>query len=228
MIRLLIRGAENIEPVFDFLTGVIACDGGEYDGKVDSDYLASRMLGQLFRVLTDRYHGDKYVIESVYLFIDEAEELVEAKASEADLLFSGFRELINEVPYRFCLILSFSVATALIEAVMPNHLLKRMTRTYVEVPILSDEQAVDFLKSQISYFRPEGSKQKNQFYPFEKAAIEYVVEQVTESTPRNLFIHCKRVLERSIRRKGLEPGEKSPKTWLKKFSGHIPRLRGLN
>ena len=207
MIRLLIRGATSIEPVYNFLVGSARCDGDEYDGKIDSDYLASRVLGQLFRVLTDSYENEQSVFESVYLFIDETEVLIEAKASESELIFSGFRELINELPYRFCMVLSYSAPTALIEAVMPNHLMKRMTRPYIEVPILNDEQAVEFLEAQIAHFRIDGADVPNPYYPFEEDSIVAIVEHVTESTPRNLFIQCKRVLERSIRRKGLEPPE---------------------
>lgn len=218
-VRLLIRGANSIDPVFDFVSGATTCDGDEFDGKIDSDFLASKVLGQLFRVLTNKYGDEEHVYESVYLFLDEAELLTEAKTSESDLVFAGLRELINEVPYRFCLVLSFSAATALIEAVMPVHLLRRMTRQYIEIPNLGDDQAVEFLRAQIGHFRPEDSKQKNQFYPFEKKAIEYIVENVTDSTPRNLFIQCKRVLERSIRRKGLEPGDTITKDMAEEILG---------
>lgn len=90
---------------------------------------------------------------------------------------------------------------------MPNHLLKRMTRHYVEIPMLSDDEAIDFLRTQIAYFRPEGYVAANPFYPFDDHSIRYIVENETTLTPRNLFMDCKRVLERAIRRHGLAPGE---------------------
>ena len=208
MVRLLVRGNSDAAKVFDFLSGNTKCDGEEYEGKVDSDFMAAKVLSDLFRVLTHDFDSKSPVLESVYLFIDESEMLAEAKAADSELVFNGLRELINGVPYRFGLILSFSAATALIEAVMPNHLLKRMTRLYVEVPMLTDDEAVDFLRAQINFFRPsEGSAHDGTFYPFTEEAIRYVVENSNTLTPRNLFIDCKRILERAIRRYDLQPDQ---------------------
>jgi hypothetical protein len=179
----------------------------EYKGKIDSDFMAAKILSDLFRVLTSDLKPKLPIIESVYLFIDEGEILVDAKATESDLVFSGLRELINGLPYRFCLIVSFSAATALIEAIMPNHLLKRLTRQYFEIPMLTDEEAVSFLETQINFSRPPGSEYDGTYYPFTEDSIRCIVENQTTLTPRALFIDCKRVLERALRRHDLQPGE---------------------
>ena len=207
MVRLLVRGAGDGAKVFEFLLGNERCDGEEYEGKIDSDFMAAKVLSDLFRVLTAELRPKHRLYESVYLFIDEAEILVDAKVTESELVFSGFRELINELPYRFCMMLSFSVATALIEAIMPNHLLKRMTRSYVEVPMLDDADATRFLRQQINFHRVPDSVHQGDFYPFTEEAIQYIVENTNQVTPRNLFVDCKRVMERAIRRYGLQPGE---------------------
>jgi hypothetical protein len=144
--------------------------------------------------------------ESVYLFIDECEMLFEAKSSESELVFNGLRELINSLPYTFCLMLSFSAATALIEAVMPTHLLKRLTRPYIEIPMLTDDMAREFLRSQLNFYRTEASPHVDSFYPFSNEAVDLIIEDQVTLTPRNLFISCKRVFERAIRRYGVEPG----------------------
>ncbi|MEH2679613.1 hypothetical protein GFM11_33520 [Rhizobium leguminosarum bv. viciae] len=207
MVRLLMRGAGDDAKIFEFLIGNEKCDGNEYEGKIDSDFMAAKILSDFFRVLTSELRPKERIVESVYLFIDECEVLVDAKISESDLVFSGFRELINELPYRFGMVLSFSVATALIEAIMPNHLLKRMTRNYVEVPMLDDDDAVRFLLDQINFHRPVGSAKAGTFYPFTEEAVRFIVENTNPVTPRNLFMDCKRVLERSIRRYSLQPGD---------------------
>lgn len=207
MVRLLVRGANNGTKVFEFLLGTEKCDGEEYEGKIDSDFMAAKILSDFFRVLTSELQPKKRVLESVYLFIDEGEVLTEAKVSESELVFSGFRELINGLPYRFGLVISFSVATALIEAIMPNHLLKRMTRQYIEIPMLDDDDAIRFLREQINFYRTPNSTHVGEFYPFTEGAIDYIVKNTTTVTPRNLFMDCKRVLERAIRRYDLQPGQ---------------------
>lgn len=207
MIGLLNGGADDASRVYSFLVGETFAEHREYEAKVDSDFMAAKVLSDLFRVLTLDLKASQPVLESVYLFVDEGEVLVEAKASESELVFSGLRELINGVPYRFCLIVSFSAATALIEAIMPNHLLKRMTRHYFEIPMLTDDEALAFIKSQINFFRPGGSQYVGTFYPFDEDAVKYVIANQTSLTPRNLFIDCKRVLERAIRRHDLAPGD---------------------
>ena len=173
----------------------------------NSDFIAAKVLSDFFRVITSELGKNARLLESIYLFIDEGEVLAEAKASESELVFNGLRNLVNGMPYRFGLMISFSAATALIEAIMPQHLLKRLTRPYIEVPVLDDQGAVEFLRSQIKFYRPSGSQHQGDFYPFTKAAVEYIVQNTTTLTPRNLFIDCKRVLERAIRRHDLQLGQ---------------------
>ena len=207
MVQLLRRGALDEGKVFDFLSGGIRCDGAEYEGKIDSDFMAAKILGDFLRVSTSDIGGKGRVYESAYLFIDECEILFDAKATESDPVFSGFRELINGLPYGLGLVLSFSAATSLIEAYMPQHLLKRMTHDFIEIPMLEDGQAIEFLRDQLKSFRPEGWKHKNAYYPFAREVIEYIIENQTSLTPRNLFKDCRRILERAVRRHALQPGD---------------------
>jgi hypothetical protein len=207
MVRLLDNAKDDIAGAYSFLIGEGLAPNKEYEGKVDSDFMAAKVLADLFRVLTSDISGEPPVQESIYLFVDESEALLEAKASESELVFAGLRELINGIPYRFCLILSFSAATALIEAIMPQHMLKRMTRQYFEVPMLSDDEAVEFTRAQIDFFRVPESSYAGSFYPFTEEAVRYIVENQNSITPRNLFMSCKRVLERAIRRQGLTAGD---------------------
>lgn len=208
MIRLLVGGMQPNSRVFEFLAGLEKSDiPGTYEGKIDSDFMAAKVLADLFRILTTELRPGRFVQDAVYLFIDECEMLLEAKSSESDVVFAGLRELINGVPYRFCLMMSFTAATALIEAIMHNHLLKRLTRSYFEIPMLDDDLARTFLRSQLNFYRPEGSNKKDTFYPFSEEAIDGIIEHEVGLTPRSLFIDCKRVFERAVRRFDLEPGD---------------------
>ena len=211
MVQLLRRGANGDRNVFEFLTGSARSDGNEYEGKVDSDFMAAKILGDFLRVITADIGGRGRVYDSAYLFIDECEILFDAKATESDPVFSGFRELINGLPYGLGLVLSFSAATSLIEAYMPQHLLKRMTHDFIEIPMLEDEQAVEFLGEQLNSFRPSGWTHENGLHPFAREVVEYVVENQNSLTPRNLFKDCRRILERAVRRHSLQPGDEITK-----------------
>jgi hypothetical protein len=220
MVRLLLRGSEDIGRVFDFLSAAPKSNGGiEYEGAIDSDFMAARVLGDFFRTITMEIAPNVRLVESVYLFIDEGEALLDAKASESELVFNGLRELINGVPYRFGLILSFTGGTSLIEAYMPQHLIKRMTHDFIVVPMLEEDEALEFLKERINFFRPAVSAYKGTFYPFDEDAVKVIIEHNTQVTPRNLFRDCKRVLERAIRRHGLQPGDSISKELAEQILG---------
>lgn len=207
MVKLLEGAKSDESAAYKFLVGDSTAPHGEYEQKIDSDFMAAKVLADLFRVLTSDLAAGPPILESVYLFIDESELLLEAKAAEAELVFAGLREMINGLPYRFCLILSFSAATALIEALMPIHLINRMTRPYIDIPMLDDDQALDFLRAQINAFRTDGSNREGTFYPFTEEAVRYIIANQNSITPRTLFLACKRVLERALRKENLQAGE---------------------
>ena len=210
MVRLLYRGADN-DGVLSFLIGEDRCNGNEYKGKIDSDFLAAKLMTDLFRVLTLEIRPDERIYESVYLFLDEGEILIDAKATESELVFTGLRELINGLPYQFGLIVSFTAATALIEAAVSQHLLKRLTAPYFEIAMLDDDDAKEFVKSQLDSCRSEGSSHNGSFFPFDEEAIDFIIGHNNSLTPRNLFIDCKRAFERAYRRFGLSYNEAIPK-----------------
>lgn len=217
MVKFLARGAQPDSSIFEFLTG--STKAAEYESKVDSDFLAAKVLGDFLRVVTSDFPDGTRVLNSTYLFIDESEMLLEARASESEALFTGFRELLNALPYRFCFLMSATAQTALIEAVMSTHLLKRMTRDFIEIPMLSDELAHAFILAQMDFYRTEDSMHKGTFYPFASDTIDLIIENEVSLTPRNLFVQCKRVFERATRRHGVEPGDEISKELAAKILG---------
>lgn len=205
MIRLLYHGKDDPEGLYSYFTSPTECPLSGVREKIDSDFIASKRLASFIRVLTQDFPDNTHILEAFYLFVDEFEIALEMKSNERDSLFSGFRELINEVPYRFCLLWSFSASAALIEAVIPRHLMKRMTRSFIEIPSLSEDEAYSFMISQIQSFHD--SSYENPCHPFSEEALNFIIQHAESTTPRDLFIIARRVLERSIKREGLEPNE---------------------
>ncbi len=72
--------------------------------------------------------------------------------------------------------------------------------------MLNDDLARSFLQSQLNFYRTSDSDTTDSFYPFSNEAIDTIIGHEVSLTPRSLFINCKRVFERAIRRYDLQPG----------------------
>ena len=177
---------------------------------IDNDFVAARSLGGLFRVLTLSIGGQPPTCQATYLFLDEVESTLEDRQTDLDQFFQGIRNLVNELPYNFCLLLSFSSDTALLEAVMPQPILQRMTRNYIELSELVPERAKEFIAELLRENRPLDFQESGPFYPFGEQAIELVLERLTQITPRRLFRILNTILIRAIRRERLLSGEEIP------------------
>ncbi|MCG8603520.1 hypothetical protein MJD09_00770 [bacterium] len=208
MVRLLLELSKGHNEVLDYLTnGKPIVQSSDYTQEIKSDYVATQVLSDLFRTLTLQIGDREPVCRGIHLFIDEVEDLFEAKATEQNDMFQSFRELVNRLPYNFALILSFSADTALLEAFMPNALAERLSRRYVEFQSLEVPEAKEFIKEQLEAFRPDEFEVPQPFHPFTEDTIDYVLEQNVILIPRRIFRDLRLVLDRAIRREGLKPGE---------------------
>ncbi|MGI9250142.1 MAG: BREX system ATP-binding domain-containing protein [Pseudohongiellaceae bacterium] len=180
--------------------------------KVKSDFEAARKLGAFFKCMqqcTDE--NERPLTEANYLFLDEVEATTEVKVVESQALFNALLQLVNQMPQNFCLICSFSGDTALLEAVVNEALLQRMSRDYIEVPDLEMEEAKEFLATLFEAYRPENFEHANRFHPFSEQTIDYVLDRTLPMTPRAIFKGLRRVLDRSVKRNNLQPGEEIQK-----------------
>jgi hypothetical protein len=208
MVRLLDELAKGTKDVARHLRGENKHfpDWG-ISSPIDTDFAAVRALGALLRVMTIQINNQEPPCLGAYIFLDECEAITEMKVAESGPLLNSIRELVNQVPYNFCLLLGFSAEAALIEAVVPQAILQRLSRPYIEFPPLQADEAKTFLIKHFLAYRPDGFALSNPYHPFAEATIELVLEQITEMTPRNIFRKLRTVLERAIRRFDLKPGE---------------------
>ena len=209
MLRLVLSIAEENEQSLSYLQGSASPPAGlGLSGRVNSDFAAAKTLGGLFRVLTLSINGQPPASLATYLFLDEVETILDDRQTDLQQFFQGVRNLVNELPYNFCLLMSFSADTALIEAVIPQSVLQGMTRSrYIELPTLTPDDAKDFVRELFKQYRPEGFQKPNTFHPFSEESIELALERVIQMTPRQLFRVLNAILMRSIQRHGLDSGE---------------------
>jgi len=207
IVELLRIYAKGNDKVGSYLTGgKTVIEGSDFTQQINSDYMAARVLASIFRAMTLVIGAQDAVYNGVHLFLDEVEDLLEAKSTEQLAFFSAIREVINRLPYNFALLIAFSAEAALLEAVIPYPIQERKSRENVEFPALEIDEAKDFIRSHLSSFRPDSFSPPQDYYPFSEDAIDYILEQVVILIPRKIFRELRIVLERAIKREGLEPG----------------------
>lgn len=176
---------------------------------VKSDFRAAKSLGAFFRCLgVCKDDEGRPLTDANYLFLDQMEAAVEVKVPESRSFFNAILQLIEQLPENFCLVFSFTGDTALMEAIVNESLWQRLTREPIELPALEHAEAKEFLKSHFATYRVEGFDNPNAFHPFTEEAIEYIIDRASPPmTPGSLFRDLRKVLERSIKRYNLAPGE---------------------
>lgn len=174
---------------------------------IDNDYVATKMLSNIFRAMTLEIEGQGSAYRAVYLFIDEVEDIWDLKPIEQLAIWNGLRELLNRVPENLCLLLAFTGDTALLEATIPQGLAERTSRQNIELQSLEIQEAKDFIQEHLASFRYENYTASQPYYPFSEEAIDFVLETATILVPRRIFRALRTVLERSIRHEGLTPGD---------------------
>lgn len=123
---------------------------------------------------------------TVYLFIDELDDLQGASPKEARLVNDHLRHLYDSCQGCFCLGVAISAELSELSAYFLDFVLSRIDRT-IELSLLDKQQAVDFIKDMLNTRRlhdvPAGVPP---FFPFSNEAIEYLVDQIVQLTPRKI------------------------------------------
>ncbi len=190
---------------------------------VGSDFRAAKSLGAFFRCLAACKDDEgKPLTDAGYLFLDQVEAAAEVKIPESRAFFNAILQLIEQLPENFCLIFSFTGDTALMEAIINESLWQRMTRAPIELPELDHEGAKEFLTRQFAACRTEGFSSPNAFHPFTEDAIDLLIDRaLSPKTPGSVFRSLRKVLERSIKRDGLAPGEEIQKEDAERILGGV-------
>lgn len=172
------------------------------------DLAAARRLASLFRIMTTPIGGNQPAYGAVYLFLDEMESLNrEAKPPALRAFYGALRSVINGVNEHFALVMSASQTAAELEVFVPDFILERHTRPFIEWQGLTQEDAREFIEEYLALHRPEGYEGTNPFYPFSEGAIEAILGHEVALVPRRILQHSRRVYERATRSGDVRPGE---------------------
>ena len=208
MVKLLMEIQNGEDSALRFLTdGKSTAPKAGYSQPINNDYQAVEVLSDLFRTMTGQIGPSSSIYNGVHLFIDEVEDILEAKSAEQLDFWSSLRELVNRLPANFALILAFSADAALLEAMMPMGVAERTTRPNIELQALEIDEAKKFVAKQLADFRPEGYSPPQQYYPFTEESVSYLLEQTVILVPRKIFRGLRQVLDRMIKREGLQPSQ---------------------
>ena len=203
LLRLLAKGQRDL--LTYLFEGKPPIGDAEFTQTIDNDYAATKMLSSIFRAMTLKVGNEEPPYQGVYLFIDEVEDMWDLKPAEQMAIWNGIRELLNRLPQNFCLLLAFTGDAALLEATIPQGLAERTSRQNVELQALDANGAKAFIREHLSNFRREGFSVPKPYFPFSEEAIDYVMETIVVMVPRRIFRSLRTVLERAIRREGLQP-----------------------
>ena len=205
LFRMLESGEEKV--LTYLLEGKPAVGEPGFTPVIDTDYAATRMLASIFRAMSLKIGNQEPTHQAVYLFIDEVEDMWDLKPVEQMAIWNGIRELLNRLPQNFCLILAFTGDAALLEATIPQAIAERISRQNIELQSLDAEGAKAFISEHLSNFRRMDFPVSQPYYPFSEEAIDYVLETIVVMVPRRIFRSLRTVLERAIRREGLQPND---------------------
>jgi len=174
----------------------------------NDDYAATCMMASLIGVMTSPIGEQRAPYKAAYLFLDEMEGILGARPADSDGFFNALRELINQTAaYHCAVILAFTTeVVAILEGEIPEYLLDRMTRPFLELKELTSEDAKQFIKDYLRSVRINEGSPSNPYTPFSEEAIEFLLER-HNSTPRDILKSMGRVFERATRGGKISPGE---------------------
>jgi len=119
---------------------------------------------------------------AVYLFIDELDDLLGASAKDARIVNDHLRHLYDSCQGCFGLGIAISAEVSELPMYFLDPVLSRVDRN-IELSLLDKPQALDFIKQMLSKYR---IKEDDSYFPFSDEAIEHIVDQINQMTPRKI------------------------------------------
>lgn len=140
--------------------------------------------------------------KAVYLFIDELDDLAGAAVKESRLVNDHLRHLYDSCQGCFCLGIAISAEISELPMFFDEFVLTRIDRQ-IELSLLDKSQALDFIKQMLSEHRVNAD---DSFYPFQQDAVDHIVDQISQITPRKIVKAFYETIEQ-VRLEGFLPSQ---------------------
>lgn len=146
--------------------------------------------------------SDKRFKKAIYLMIDELDDLLRTNVKEAREVNDLLRHIYDACPNCFGLILAASAELATFAAMFEQYMIDRIQRRISFEP-MDKSDAIEFIGAILKANRI--NNQRN-YLLFEKTAVEDIVSQFNEVTPRLVVNKMQEILE-EVRLAGFDPAK---------------------
>lgn len=145
-----------------------------------------RLIATLFKLLSN-YNDKGNFIESrkIFLWMDEIESLILYSSKHYIPFTQALRELVDDVSSNFYLFLNFSLSDyddlRTLEFIIGKALFDRITdKNFFDEP--STNEGLAYIKQSLEHWRTDDFNRQNEFFPFIKEKIEYILTVGPEMT----------------------------------------------
>ena len=174
---------------------------------LDDDEQIVNLISGIFNVITH----EKNLYNSVFLWIDEFEDIDTLPKTSQDRFTTFLRQLIDKCPNNLTIFLNFTLkGVGELEdlSIVLGEALSSRTKLYIDFETPSIEEAEEYIAELLNHpnFRAEENiNTENLFYPFSKAAVDNVLQNIDRLTIRKINETFSLILELALIR------EKIPK-----------------
>lgn len=198
IVERLIKSTE----LFNFAKKIVKCQSDQglmevVAPKGLADYQAVVIFTRLVNLFVhEMYIADgntKRFKKGAYLFIDEVDDLLRSTVKETRDVNDILRHLYDNCPNSFCMIIAFSAEITEFSAMFMDYILERIQRQ-IELGTLNVEDTIKFTYEILNSNRVNEDS-KLEYFPFEESAIDAIVSNLTEITPRRIVKAMQLIIE---------------------------------
>lgn len=197
----------------DFVKGLMSCQNENavklyLNVEKLSDYQAVMLFSKIVNVFVQEFqtfHGNSRFRQAVYLFIDELDDLQRQPPKETLETNDILRHLYDACPNSFGLVCAATAEVTTLTNMFTDYVLSRVTRQ-IHFDLLDRSAAIDFVKNILAASRPAGIDVSDEYFPFDDEAVNLVMSQLREITPRKVVNTMQQVVE-ECRLSGANPAD---------------------
>ena len=181
----------------------LATDYGIPPGGMSSDHDAGLLLQYFCKVIT--YSTPSGLgSDVVYLFFDEAEDLMDIRGDSRQSLMQGLRDMVNSVTEHMFIALSATVSDAAeLYGIFDEPIMQRLSRRPIAIPQLSTAAGREFVLEELQLHRPQQFGGPPE-WPFSPEGLDaFLQNMIPPITLRKINVSAQRLLFDNYREKVL-------------------------